>query len=61
MGGEMTLDGQPTRAATYNGARPGTHYLRIRSVAAGSADPYTITISIKRVVTTKCILQHGLE
>jgi hypothetical protein len=46
MGGEMTLDGQPTRAATYNGARPGTHYLRIRSVAAGSADPYTITISI---------------
>jgi hypothetical protein len=44
--GAVTQAGQNTNPASLNGTNPGVYYVRVRSLAAGTADPYTLFIHI---------------
>ena len=44
--GALTAPGAQTSQAQLNGANAGTYYVRVRSVGAGTADPYVLFIHI---------------
>ena len=50
--GNMTRPGDATDPAAYNGASAGTYYVRVRSIGAATADPYTLFI--RRNPTAMC-------